>query len=86
MLLIHVLVALLSLAATAFTYVSPTKRHLAGSSALVALTLATGTALVLQAPSHLVEACSMGLAFLAISFVGIFAARKKLATATILPE
>jgi len=80
-LLLHIIIALASLAFTAFTYVSPSAGKLQGSYMLVALTVISGTYLVIAKPAHILESCIMGLAFVGVSLVGTVAARAKLAKA-----
>jgi hypothetical protein len=76
---IHIIIALSSLVVTGVSYVTPSKAKLSGAYTLVALTLATGTALVISMPAHLVSACFSGLIYLAFVSVGIVSARHKLA-------
>lgn len=76
---IHVIIAVASLAATGFSYLSPSKSKLTAAYYLVALTVISGAYLVVSMPAHLVQSCITGLAFIGTSFVGIFAARHKLA-------
>jgi hypothetical protein len=81
--LLHVLIALASMAFTTYLYVSPSKNKLYVAYGLVGLTLASGTYLIVSAPAHMVQSCVMGLVYLAVVSVGIIAARKKLASPTI---
>lgn len=77
--LTHVLIALASIGFTTYLYVSPSKSKLYIAYILIGMTIASGTYLIVSAPSHMVESCTMGLAYLAVVSVGILAARKKLA-------
>jgi len=45
---------------------------------LVGATVVSGSYLVWAAPSHMIEACTMGLFYLGIVAIGIIAARVKL--------
>jgi hypothetical protein len=81
--LIHVLIALASIGFTTYLYFSPSKGKLYTAYGLIALTIASGTYLIIGAPSHMVESCTMGLTYLALVSVGILAARKKLAQPTL---
>jgi hypothetical protein len=76
--LTHVLIALASLALSAYSYFNPSQTMLRVSYGLIALTLASGTYLLLSKPSHMIEACMMGLAYLAIISIATVAARYKL--------
>ena len=76
---IHIAIALLSVIYTAFVYFAPTKGKLRASYVLVALTVATGTWLVVANPAHMVQSCITGLVYLAVVFFGIGLARNKLA-------
>lgn len=80
LLLIHISIALLSIAVSGLTYVRPAKRRFTASYILVGGTLATGTALVLSSPAHLGAACVSGLVYLALVGATIGAARLKFAT------
>ena len=79
----HVFVALSSIALTSFAYVSPSRVKLRGAYGLVALTLASGFYLVASEPSHMLQSCTMGVAYIAIVTVGIMAARRRLALARV---
>ena len=76
--LIHIAIALSSLVYTTYVLFSPTAKKLQASYVLVGLTLATGTALVIRNPSHLMQSCTMGLLYVGIVTVGIVSAHKKL--------
>jgi hypothetical protein len=78
--LIHVLTALGSLAATTLAYLLPSNTKVRLSKALFAATLASGTYLVLATHAKMLESCLMGLAYMAVSLIGIIAARTKLIT------
>ncbi len=75
----HVMFALTSLVSTGLTYIVPTRRKLFVSSALVGLTLGSGTVLVIALHSPLVNSCIAGLAYLGAVSFGIYAAQRKLA-------
>lgn len=76
---LHIAIALLSVIYTAFVYFSPSKAKLRGSYALVALTVATGTWLIVANPAHMVQSCVTGLLYLGVIFYGIHLASNKLA-------
>lgn len=76
---IHIVIALASVIYTAFVYFAPSKAKLRVSYSLVALTVATGTWLVVANPAHMVQSCITGLVYLGVVFFGIALARNKLA-------
>lgn len=77
-LLIHIIIAFLSLLYTAYTLISPSRSKLRVSYALVALTLTSGTYLVWSTQTHMLQACVSGLVYLSVVFFGIAIARRKL--------
>lgn len=78
-LLAHITIALLSVIYSAYVYFAPSQAKLRGSYALVALTVATGTWLIIANPAHMVQSCITGLVYLGIVFYGIHLASNKLA-------
>lgn len=80
LLLAHVIIALSSLVLTGLAYIRPTQEKLRVSYALVGLTLASGTVLVITTHSPLLSSCVTGLVYLGIVLSGIIATRHKLAT------
>lgn len=79
---IHIIIALASVGAATFAFARPSKLALYASSALVVLTLATGTYLVMSLHAPLVQACTTGLAYLACVSTGIAGAWYRLARQT----
>lgn len=79
LILFHVIIALVSLAFTGFTFFTPSKTKLRISQVLIALTLGSGTFLVFSTHANMVSSCLSGLAYLSVVSAGIFAASKKLA-------
>jgi hypothetical protein len=77
--LIHVLAALVSLIFTSYTYIFPAQNKIRASYGLVALTLGSGTYLVVSTKSNMLKACLTGLIYLAIVLTAIIAAQSKLA-------
>jgi hypothetical protein len=77
--LIHVLIALGSIACTTITYLSPSKRKLLASYASVALTLLSGTYLVIATQTSLLRVCVTGLAYTVSTLVVLQNVRAKLA-------
>jgi len=78
-LLIHIVIALASVAYTTYVYMSPSSAKLKGSYALVAATLVTGFFLVASQPAHIREACTSGLMYIGVMSFGLVAAHRKLA-------
>jgi hypothetical protein len=78
-LLLHIAIALLSIIYTAYVYFAPSRGKLRGSYALAALTVATGTWLIIANPAHMVQSCITGLLYLGVIFYGIHLASNKLA-------
>ncbi len=79
LLLTHIAIALSSLLVSAYLYVRPSRNMLGMSYGLVAATIVTGTALVILSGTHILEACTMGLIFAALSIYAASAAKHKLA-------
>ncbi len=78
-LLSHVVIALLSVAYTAYVFFVPSVSKLKVSYGLTALTIASGTYLVIQAPAHMTEACMAGLFYIVMMITMIVMVRSKLA-------
>jgi hypothetical protein len=78
-LIIHIAIALSSIAFTTFTFFKPSQAKIKTAYAFVAATIGTGTYLVFLNPSHLASACTTGLIYLGIVGVGIVSAQYKLA-------
>jgi hypothetical protein len=79
LLISHIIIALLGVASATILVVSPTKRKLQTSYAFAGGTLATGTILTLQYPSHLAESCVVGLVYFSAVGVLIAISQRKLA-------
>jgi hypothetical protein len=75
---LHILIALSSIIYTAYVFFAPSRSKLHLSYALVALTLITGTYLVILNPSHLTQACTTGLIYLGIVLTGLISAHQRL--------
>jgi len=80
--LLHILIAVTSVAYATWLYFSPSPAKLRVAYGLVATTVASGVYLVVAAPSHLAQACVTGLVYLGIVSAAILAARHKLAGLT----
>jgi hypothetical protein len=81
--LLHALIAISGLAVTTFAYFRPSQALLRAAYVLAGLTLATGTYLVVQSPSHMAEACIVGLVYFTFVTFGIVSVRRKLASVTV---
>lgn len=79
-LLLHILIALISVAFTSFVFVSPTSGRLKVSYALIGLTLASGTYLVLTSPAHMIQACVSGIVYVTLMTAMVMAAHRRQAT------
>lgn len=77
-LVLHIIIALSSIAYTTLMYFTPSKNKLRVSGGLVALTIVSGTWLVISAHSALLQSCMTGLIYLAVVSAGIIAAQHKL--------
>ncbi len=80
--LMHVLIALSSIAMTTAAYIAPTRHKLRTNYALIAATLISGTYLVISTHSGLISACTTGLIYLSVVSFGTALARHKLLKAT----
>jgi len=78
-LLLHLLVALSSVAYTTYILVAPSRTRLHISSALVAATLASGVYLVISSHAPILQSCISGLFYIGFVSVGLISARRKLA-------
>lgn len=78
-LLIHIIVALSSIVASSISFVRPSKAKLRLTYGLTALTLATGTYLVVSTHSPLLSSCITGLLYLGVVLSGVLGAWRKLA-------
>lgn len=75
--MLHVLIALASIVSAGFAYAQPTQKSLVTSYSFIALTLGSGFYLVVTAPAHMIEACMMGVAYLAVVATMTVMARAK---------
>lgn len=79
--LIHIIIALSSIVCTTYAFFSPPKTKLRTSYTLAGLTVASGTYLVVSQPTHIVQTCIEGLAYIAVVTTGLMAAHYRLARA-----
>lgn len=78
MLLLHIIIALTSIIYSTVMVLSPSARKLRVNYALIALTLTTGTYLVVSTHAALLSSCVSGLCYLAVVLLGTVATRRKL--------
>lgn len=78
LLLFHVLSAFASVVAASAAYINPSVAKLRMTYFLSTAMLTSGTYLVMQNTTHLLEACVMGLVFLAVVSFEVVRARSKL--------
>lgn len=81
-LIFHIVVALAGIASSTYAFVAPSRAKLNATYGLIALTFASGTYLVISTHSPLLASCVSGLAYLAVTLGGLFAAGRKLARQT----
>lgn len=79
-LVLHIVIALTSIAYTTLTYFAPSQNKLRASWSFVALTIASGTWLVISTHGALLQSCITGLVYLVAVTAGIMAARQKFIT------
>lgn len=81
-LLIHIIIAISSVAYTTILLIRPSQTKLWTSYTLVAATLASGTYLTILSPVNMLRTCTTGLVYVVLVTAGIYVARRKLAHAT----
>ena len=77
--ILHVIIACLSIGLTSYAYMRPSVSKLRVAYGSIGMTLVSGLYLVWSTPSHMVQACTSGLLYIGIVSIGIVAARTKLA-------
>lgn len=75
--LMHVMIALSSIAWTTRLYFRPSKNGFRAAYGLIAATLASGTYLVISMHSPLLSSCTTGLIYLGVVAAGMFAASRR---------
>lgn len=76
--LLHVAIALSSIVLAGYILVRPSQKGLKMSYLMMAATLGSGFYLVAHAPAHMIEACLMGVAYLAVVSTMTVASRMRL--------
>ena len=80
MVLIHVLIACLSLATGVVVFFRPSRAGLSVSYGLIAGTIVSGTYLVISnKPAHMLETCLMGMVYTAAISLATVATQRRLA-------
>lgn len=78
-LIIHIIIALTSIAFTTLLFALPSRTKFRANYALIALTLTTGTYLVVSANAPILKSCMSGLVYVSLVTLGTIAARYKYA-------
>ena len=76
-LILHIIIALISVSAATLLLLKPTKKIIYGSYGLIMATLASGTYLVVSLNASVLRACMVGLIYLAFTFAITALAHKK---------
>lgn len=76
-LLAHIAVALISVIFATLLYFSPTDFKFKANYALLTATLMSGTYLVVDRGTHIMESCLMGLAYIGAVAFALISAKKK---------
>jgi hypothetical protein len=80
-LVLHIAVALASMAAATYVLFNPSKTGLRLNYGLLAGTLASGTYMVATLPVHILQTCMSGLLYVGFVSVLLFVASRRLAAA-----
>jgi hypothetical protein len=83
LLLAHIVIALISVVFASLLFLSPSNFKFKANYLLIGATLVSGTYLVIDRSSHLVESCAVGLAYIGVVLFAIAAAKRKYAKQTI---
>lgn len=75
----HVFIAVSGLISAGILYLKPSKLKLFVTYLLTGITIISGTVLIFQNRTHMVEACTLGLIYLGIVLFSLVMARRKLA-------
>ena len=78
-LLLHIVIALASIAAASYALFFPSKKGLHFSYILVGLTTVSGVYMVIEQPVTLTQVCMTGLVYLSFVSIAIVVAKSKLA-------
>lgn len=75
---LHIAVALIGLIVATYAYFYPSKTIITASYGLTAMTLSSGTYLVLIQPTHMIHACISGVVYILLVLLATILARRKL--------
>lgn len=78
-LLVHIIIALTSVAYSTYVFFAPSQKKMRASYGLIAATLASGTYLVISAHAPVLSSCLSGLTYVSAVAVILTAANYKLA-------
>lgn len=81
LLLVHITIAFVSILFATLLFFSPSDFKFKANYLLIGATLASGTYLVADRGSHLLESCAMGLAYIGVVLFASIAAKRKFARA-----
>jgi hypothetical protein len=76
--LIHVIIAVTSMAFSSFTFLKPAIQRLFVSYGLIIGTVASGTFLLITTPSNILKSCLMGLFYLTVISIVTIATHVKI--------
>lgn len=77
-LILHIIIALSSIAVATYAFARPTSTGLRATYALIGATVTTGTYLIVTSPAHMLQACATGIVYLGLAGALALAARTKL--------
>jgi len=77
-LLLHIVIASLSVFYTVYAFFFPTQNKLKLSYLLLALTIISGGYLIVTMPAHMTQTCETGLAYVGVMLIGILAIKHRI--------
>jgi hypothetical protein len=80
LILAHVFVAFASVAWVTHLYLHPSRRRLHAAYGLIAVTLMSGTYLVVSTGSPLLSSCVTGIMYLGLVSIGLYASARRLSS------
>ncbi len=81
-LLLHILLAIMSLVQASYLYARPSGNQFLLAGGLIGTTLGSGVWLLIMSPAHLAPACVSGVMYIAIIGTLLIAGQRKLAQMT----
>lgn len=77
MVLLHIIIALTSIAFATYLLLAPSATKFYAHFGLIGLTVASGTFLLVRSPAHMLETCTSGLIYTGfVSILTLFARRR----------